>query len=197
MGCADKKRGDAMPRVKTKTRHANAGPATAMRWRQRLADGTPVTIRGIRKQDAVFERAFLQRLSEESRHNRFVTLVRSPVNGTLDRLTDIDFPNEIGFIALIDDERGEIEIGTGMYRSDPNGESCHCAVAIDDQWRRRGLGTLLMGHLIDAARANGKRRMYAAGAVACEKSHRLASRLGFRRVPDPEDPAAVIYELEL
>ncbi len=160
-------------------------------------DGTPVTIRRIRKEDADIERAFLKRLSEESRHNRFVSVTSSPLNAMADGPTDIDFPYDVGFIALLEGDDGEVEIGTGMYKSDFDGESCHCAVAIDDQWRRRGLGTLLMSHLIDVARANGKRRMYAADAVSNEKTHRLAARLGFRRVPDPEDPAAVTYELEL
>lgn len=186
-----------MTQRKTSESGRQGSDSPPLRWTQALADGTPVTIRRIRKEDSEIERDFLRRLSEESRHNRFVDVVSSSLNGVVDRLTDVDFPYDIGFIALLEDADDEVEIGTGMYKSDPDGESCHCAVAIDDQWRRRGLGTLLMCHLIDAARANGKRRMYAADAVGNEKTHRLASRLGFRRVPDPEDPVAVTYELEL
>ena len=48
-------------------------------WHDTLADGTPVLIRPVRKQDASLERAFLRHLSEQGRHDRFVGVVQALV----------------------------------------------------------------------------------------------------------------------
>ena len=168
-----------------------------LQWYDMLADGTPVLIRPIRKDDVQIERDFLKRLSEQSRHDRFLAVVQTPMRDVEKDLTNIDYHDEMALIAIIRRDDRDVEIGAGGYWRTADGESCHCAVAVDDQWRKRGLGILLVQHLVEIARAAGVRHMYAVDAAGCEKTHRLAARLGFRRRPDPEDPAAITYELEL
>ena len=51
--------------------------------------------------------------------------------------------------------------------------------------------------LIDAARQRGVRHLRAFAPVQSGGSHRLASRLGFKRHLDLHDPAVEAYHLEL
>lgn len=166
-------------------------------WLETLADGTPVVIRPIRKEDAGLERAFLRGLSEQARHDRFVGVVQAPSAAVAQHLTDIVSDGQVSLIALVHQDGHELEVGAGSYCRTGNGEACHAAIAVADDWRKLGVGTLLAGHMIDMARASGVRRAYVVDPVGHEGHHRLAQSLGFRPRPDPEDPAAIVFELEL
>lgn len=166
-------------------------------WHEVLADGTPVFIRPICKQDAKLERAFLRHLSEQGRHDRFVSVVQAPSAAVALRLTDIQRDGQVALIALVHQGGHDVEVGAGGYFRTPDGKACHAAIAVDDAWRRLGVGTLLARHMIGMARASGIRRAYVVDPVTRGEHHHLAERLGFRCRPDPEDPAAAVYELEL
>ena len=47
------------------------------------------------------------------------------------------------------------------------------------------------------ARAAGIRRAYVVDPVVHPGHHQFAERIGFRQCPDPDDPAASVFELEL
>lgn len=185
-------------KVKTRARAGNlpsraAGPG----WHEFLADGTPVTIRPICKEDAALERAFLRHLSERGRHDRFVSMVRPPSDAAAQHLASIETDGNLALIALVQQDGRDLEIAAGGYFRTRDGECCHAAIAVDDAWRKLGVGTLLARHLIDMARRSGIRRAYVVDPVVADDHHRLAEGLGFRQRPDPEDPAAVVFELEL
>lgn len=166
-------------------------------WHDTLANGTSVFIRPIRKQDALLEREFLKRLSEQGRHDRFVGVVQAPSAAVAEHLTNIESDGQVALIALVHEGDHDVEIGAGGFVRSKDGESCHAAIAVDDDWRKLGVGTLLASHMIDMARASGVRRAYVVDPVTEKDHHRLAERLGFRSRPDPEDPAATVFELEL
>lgn len=166
-------------------------------WHEVLADGTPVLIRPVRKQDASLERAFLRHLSEQGRHDRFIGVVQAPSAAVAQHLTDVQREDQVALIALVQRDGHDVEVGAGGYFCTRDGKACHAAIAVDDAWRKLGIGTLLAHHLIDMARASGIRRAYIVDPVGSEEHHRLAHSLGFRRRPDPEDPAAIVFELVL
>lgn len=166
-------------------------------WHELLADGTPVLIRPICKEDAKLERAFLRHLSEQGRHDRFVGVVQTPSDAVAQHLTDIHRDGQQALIALVQQDGREVEIGAGGYQRTRDGKACHAAIAVDDAWRKLGVGTLLAHHLINMARASGICHAYVVDPVVRGGHHHLAERLGFRSRPDPEDPAATIFELEL
>lgn len=171
--------------------------ANAPQWMNRLRDGTHVLIRPIRKTDAALERAFIERLSDESRRFRFLGYMKSPSAEMVKRLTDIDYRREMAFVALIHDAGEKKEIGVSRYSVGADGKSCECAVAVADDWQGRGLGALLMRHLIDVAREQGIKQMMSIDASENTQMRDLASYLGFQRKPDPGDPHQVIYSLDL
>ena len=169
-----------------------------MRWTQRLRDGSIVHIRPIDSGDTPRELAFLSRLTPEDRSYRFLGLMKDVTEGVARELTQVDPTSEVVLVAIAnDDNNDDIEIGAARYQANRDGITCDCAVAVDPEWQKRGVGALLMLHLIDVARTRGVRRMYSVDAARCAGAHLLAERLGFHSRPDPEDPAVTTFELVL
>ncbi len=189
----------AAPRKPAARKTAAAKPAgnEMLRWIDTLRDGTHVIIRPIRKQDAELERAFIKRLSPESRRMRFLGQIREPSEEMLRRLTDIDYKHEMAFIALVHRDGQTQEIGVARYSTSSNGKFCECAVTVSDEWHNKGLATLLMHHLIDVARTRGIRTMVSYDAVDNGQMRELATFLGFKRSADPSDSGMVVHSLTL
>lgn len=166
-------------------------------WSGRLRDGTRVRIRPIRKQDADLELEFLNGLSPEMRGLRFLGLIREPCPDVARELTDLDPRHAAGFIAVVSDGGRERQVGAAHFYVSPKGDSCDCSVTVSDEWQKRGVGSSLMRILIDAARQRGIRHLRAFAPAHSGGSHRLASRLGFKRHLDLHDPAVEAYHLEL
>jgi acetyltransferase len=113
------------------------------------------------------------------------------------RFTQIDYDREMAFIAVTRDEGREVQIGVARYVEDASGESCEFAVVVADAYQGKGLGSQLMGALIETARARGLRRME--GEVLSENAGMLTMvrHLGFGEHPHPEDPNLRLVRLDL
>jgi GNAT superfamily N-acetyltransferase len=180
----------------------NTTPLTAprpdsLRWSETLRDNSQVLIRPITSQDGQAERAFIEGLSPESRRFRFLGQVKYPSDALIKQLTDIDNDRQMAFVAVIPDGDRERIVGVSRYGMDAGGTSCECAVTVDDAWHDRGLGTLLMRHLIEVARSHGIHRMLSVDAADNARMRELASFLGFQTRIDPDDASQVIHELTL
>ncbi len=141
--------------------------------------GPAVTLRPIRPEDAEMEQAFVKSLSAESRYFRFMDTMRELTPQMLLRFTQIDYDREMAFVATLQEDRRELEIGVARYVANPDGESCEFALVIADAWQRRGLGRRMMVQLIEVARERGLRAMI--GHVLAENRGMLSlcQTLGF------------------
>jgi len=150
--------------------------------------GPPVALRPIRPEDASIERAFVENLSTQSRQYRFMNALRELTPMMLARFTQIDYDREMAFIATVEDQGVEREIGVVRYITNPDGESCEFALVVADEWQRRGLGRRMMTLLIEVARARGLREMI--GHVLAENRGMLglSESLGFVVAPSTEGP---------
>lgn len=177
---------------------AHAGPDNP-RWSETLRDGTRVLIRPVTHADREAERAFIEGLSEQSRRFRFLGQMHIPSDRLLDSFTDIDYVHNVAFAAVMAMDGGEPEriVGVSRYSLDSDGRNCECAVTVDDHWQSRGLGTLLMKHLIEIAREHGIERMVSLDAADNIRMQKLAEDLGFTTRLDPDDACLVIHTLDL
>jgi GNAT superfamily N-acetyltransferase len=166
-------------------------------WTDTLRDGTPVMIRPIADTDIEIERRFIERLSPSSRRFRFLGEMKTPSEQLLRQFTHLDHATEAAFVALVGDGSDKEEIGVSRYSARTDGLGCECAVAVSDEWQRRGLGTILMQHLIDVARQRGIATMYSMDAADNVAMRDLAEHLGFQRSSDPNDATQVIHMLDL
>ena len=181
---------------RTPPRRTQPAAIERMEWKQTLRDGTTVLIRPIRSGDAEVGRRFIQQLSSTSRRFRFLGEV-TPTVQLLEKLTNPDPAHEVAFIALIADGAQKREIGVARFSARSDGLVCECAVVVSDEWQHRGLGTILMRHLIDLARERGIECMYSMDAAENAGMRELAEHLGFRRMPDPNDATQVLHTLDL
>lgn len=157
--------------------------------RQRyLFDGTPVTIRPIRAEDAAMEQDFVQHLSADSRYKRFMSTLKELPPGKLKYLTEIDYVRHLALVAIIEQDGRPVEIGVARYVAGPSGDDCEFAIAIDDAWQGSGVAGILMLSLIDAARARGMRKMEAFILASNDKMIKFARQLGFEVRRDADDP---------
>ena len=150
-------------------------------------DGTLVTIRPIKPEDVRMEQEFVKALSPESRYMRFMNTIREVSPAQLVRFTQIDYDREMAFLATIEQEGVEKEIGVVRYATSPDGESCEFAIVVADDWQGKGLARRLMGTLIDTAGSSGLR--YMRGDFLAENTRMLAfvASLGFVLSAHPED----------
>ena len=86
-------------------------------------DGTQVRIRPIRPEDVRMEQEFVRALSPESRYMRFMNTIREVSPAQLVRLTQIDYDREMAYVATIDADGAEKEVGVVRYATSPDGES--------------------------------------------------------------------------
>jgi GNAT superfamily N-acetyltransferase len=122
-----------------------------------LRDGTRVTLRPIAAQDRALLAAMVARLSDESRYRRFFTVHPELTAAELDYLVDIDHSDHEAIIA-IEPASGEA-LGVARYiRSREDPEVAEVAVAVADDWQRRGVGRALVERLTYRARREGVRR---------------------------------------
>jgi acetyltransferase len=155
----------------------------------RAPDGTAVTIRPIRPEDAELEREFVKTLSPEAKYFRFMGAVRELTPMMLARLTQIDYDREMALVAVLRGGDRQREVGVSRYFTNPDGESCEFAVAIADDWQRRGLGRRLMLQLVEIARGRGLKTMVGHISAANQPMLAFARALGFAIGDSREDPA--------
>jgi len=170
---------------------------TGEHWIDRLNDGTHILIRPLEPKDREREFDFITRLSPESRQMRFLGTMNEPSKALLDQLMDVDYAQRMAYVALVHKDGQLIEIGISRYAATDGDGQCEFAVVIADDWQRRGLGKLLMQHLIDAAKRNGLKEMISIDSSSNTHVRRLAKGLGFECCADPTDATQIIHTIKL
>ncbi|MEJ2508608.1 MAG: GNAT family N-acetyltransferase [Gammaproteobacteria bacterium] len=174
-------------------------PAHLVRHWQ-LPDGTDITIRPIRPEDAEIEQAFVRRLSPQSKYFRFMQSLQELTPTMLVRFTQIDYDREMALIAVLGngtEASSETEIGVARYTINPDGQSCEFALVVADEWHRRGIGSRLMSSLIEIARARGLKTMEGEVLSGNAEMLGLVSRLGFTVQTSADDPSVRLVQRPL
>lgn len=170
-------------------------PAIDYRWT--TADGTPVTIRPIQPEDREIELAFVRGLSKKARYMRFFTVIKDLTTQQLDRFTQVDFPDEMAFIATVDSSAGEQEIGVARYAPGGSPGVAEFAVVVADDWQGHGVGRELMRHLLMVAEDAGVTRIEGAVLKANPNMLRFCRELGFTISRCEDDPQLVLAAKDL
>ena len=159
-----------------------------------LPDGTPITIRPIRPEDADIEQAFVRNLSSEAKYFRFMRAIKELTPEMLVRFTQLDYSREMAVIAVTRENGKRIQIGVARYTANPDGRSCEFAIAVSDKHRHQGIGSQLMEALMKAARSRGIRIMEGEVLADNQPMLSLVRELGFSINPSPDDPGIRIVE---
>ncbi|HEY0719931.1 MAG TPA: bifunctional acetate--CoA ligase family protein/GNAT family N-acetyltransferase [Gammaproteobacteria bacterium] len=154
-----------------------------------LPDGTDLTIRPIRPEDAEIEQAFVRGLSERTKYLRFMQTLDELTPAMLARFTQIDYDREMALIAVVEVSGGEVEIGVARYIINPDGKSCEFAIVVADPWQHHGIAHRLMAQLMEPARERGLEVMEGEVLASNHEMLALARVMGFTIRDLPDDPA--------
>ncbi|MCO6433002.1 acetyltransferase [Nitrosomonas nitrosa] len=152
-----------------------------------MPDGTDLTIRPIRPEDAEIEQAFVRDLSAESKYFRFMDTLQELSLPMLVRFTQIDYDREMALIAVLEEDGHEKELGVCRYVASHDGQTCEFALVVADEWQKKGIGNKLMNCLFDAARARGIKLMQGEVLATNRSMLELVRRLGFEVSTSEED----------
>jgi len=153
---------------------------------QQLANGTNITLRPIRPEDAEMESRFVDRLSERSKYFRFRQSLHALTPDMLVRFTQIDYDREMAFVAVTEDASLPKELGVGRYIINPDGRSAEFALVVADDCQCLGIGSRLLVILMATAKAQGVVMFEAEVLAGNAGMLALLAKLGF--TIEPSDP---------
>jgi len=142
-----------------------------------LSDGSEVEIRPLTPDDKDGLAAGFERLSELSRYRRFLSPTAHLSGEQLAYLTEVDHHDHEALVAIDPASRQGLAVAR-YVRSGENPREAEFAVAVADDWQRRGLGTALLGHLATSARAEGITRFTGLVLEDNEPMRQLLESLG-------------------
>jgi GNAT superfamily N-acetyltransferase len=119
-----------------------------------LRDGTPITIRALRPEDSEALMQAVARMSRESIVLRFFSVRKQFSEAEVAYFVDVDFVSHVALVATLDHGDGPGIVAGARYIVIEPGVA-EVAFAVDDALQGRGIGGLMMKHIVLLARAAG------------------------------------------
>src|SRR5258706_3467214 len=142
-----------------------------------LSDGTTVHLRPIRPDDADRIVALHSRFSERTRYMRYFSAYPRIPQRDLDRFVNVDHSSREAFVV---EHAGEL-IAVGRYeRLGADSHQAEVAFVVEDAHQGRGIGSVLMEHLVAAAGAEGITEFEADVLPVNQAMLRVFMAVGFR-----------------
>ncbi|HEY1438891.1 MAG TPA: GNAT family N-acetyltransferase [Casimicrobiaceae bacterium] len=160
-----------------------------------LSDGSEVVVRPIGPDDASLLQAFVRRLSARSRRFRFFVALAELSAAQLDRFVNVDSARGLALVALSGRQEGTAIVAEARYALAQDGGNAEFAIAVADDFQRRGLGRQLVKRLLTTAWRRGVPRLF--GEIKSDNRAMLAfaMQLGFRLRSNLEDQSVVIASM--
>jgi RimJ/RimL family protein N-acetyltransferase len=125
--------------------------------RDMLKDGTEVTVRAIRREDAASVLKTFKGLDREAVYRRFFSPKKELTDAELKQLTEVDFSQVVALVATTRTSEDETLIGGGRYAIEDakTPRSAELAFLTEEGFRGRGIASLLLTHLTRLAEDAG------------------------------------------
>jgi acetyl coenzyme A synthetase (ADP forming)-like protein len=120
-----------------------------------LKDGSSILLRPIRVDDTKSWVEFVGRLSDSAKYLRFHHMPKEMGLEDAARFCTVDYHDTFAFVAEVRRETKRDIVAIGRYYRLPDHHSAEVALAIEDRYQGRGLGTSILEQLADVARENG------------------------------------------
>lgn len=161
----------------------------------RIRDGTRVDVRPIDPRDKTALRDAFERLSLQSRYERFLSPLDHLSAAMLRYFTEVDHHDHEALVAC-DPDTARL-IGVARYvREEDDPTIAEAAITVADDWHGRGVGTALLHVLAERAREEGIGKFTAYVLARNDDMIDLLFRLGPAQIVDRQSGALQI-EAEL
>ena len=127
---------------------------------EHLRDGGLVKIRALRPDDEADMLAALAQTSAQSLQRRFFVMKRHFSDKERAFFMDIDFKDHVALVARAEQAGGDILVGGSRYIVFEPGRA-EMAFMVVDAWQGRGIGSILMRHLVKIASEAGLKELTA------------------------------------
>jgi GNAT superfamily N-acetyltransferase len=122
----------------------------------RMRDGSKLRLRELRSSDREMLKAFFESCSPEAIRYRFMAPLRSLPDGLLDSLANADGSRQVALILTKGAGNDEMIVAEGRYvMFEDRPGVADVAFLVADDFRRRGIATLLIEELMEIASRNG------------------------------------------
>jgi GNAT superfamily N-acetyltransferase len=169
--------------------------ATSYSAREHLRDGSRVEIRALRPEDEAGMLAAVDETGAQSLQRRFFAMKRHFSDRERAFFMDVDFRSHVALVVLAGEAGHTAIVGGGRYIVFEPGRA-EMAFMVVDAWQGRGIGSILMRHLINLAGEAGLRELTA--EVLPENATMLSvfGKFGFKSAAR-RDPQTVHLVLKL
>jgi RimJ/RimL family protein N-acetyltransferase len=120
-----------------------------------LRDGTRLRLRPIRPDDEDRLIRFHDRLSQHTAYQRFFAVVRHLPPDWAHRLANVDHRRRLALLAEHGNADAPELVAVARYEPADRLDTAEIAFVVQDSWQNRGLGTLMLDALLEAAEARG------------------------------------------
>ncbi len=191
------------------TRHASLPPRAHERFARPHVQSTPrgehvctedgreLVLRAIEPGDVAAMQRCFTRLSPEDIRRRFLHAMSELPTPMAQRLCRIDPVFETAFV-LMDESIKPAEMrGVGRIFVDEATDSAEFSVLVEHDWSRRGLGALLMQHLVQDCRHRGLAELWGYVLLENRPMLQLCRELGFAQRLLLDEPGTALITLKL
>ena len=133
-----------------------------------LHDGTAVTLRPIRPDDAPRLQEAFTHLSAETVYMRLLGPLTALIDEQARQLATVDYQTRMALVGVVQEQGDERVVALAHYGvidpeavDGPDAGAAEVGIVVRDDYQNRGLGTLIIRHLVRYACAHGVRIMLA------------------------------------
>ena len=118
-------------------------------------DGLTVQFRAIKPSDEEGMRQLFYRFSEKAVYYRYFSETKAMPHIKLQEYVNVDYRNTLSLVGLVEEEGRARIIAEGRYVIRHDRPFADTAFVVDESWQERGVASLLLHLLIEAARERG------------------------------------------
>jgi acyl-CoA hydrolase/RimJ/RimL family protein N-acetyltransferase len=126
-----------------------------------LRDGTEIFFRAVKPTDEPALSEMLYSLSEETLKKRYKTKTKAFPHKDIQQLTNIDYKKDLAIVGVVPGVSGDEIVAITQYYLDPKTQEAEVAFLVQDEWQKKGMGTLLVDYITKVAKQRGVKRFHA------------------------------------